>query len=742
MSAQSNPTTASEDISMIDIHSDANTASVTSDVDGVEPTQVLKDSAKGVKSKKSSRKPKARVAASQQHEAVAGSSFIEPEDDDFDVKVASQPATSSRGRKRKSDEMSIDGTLTQNQDTNEQVERPSQPLPNKRRAMRSSRAHESKAPVSTLEFTLDDDTSMADIHGVHPQALPHSKKGVKGGRKRASTTTRKASAASTASKAPLRASVPDSADIDAALEADLDRPLTDDEADLDPPTMPKTKNRRLTRTRPGSRKVTASVAPVRRATRTSDLPVEGDSSVSAEISVQDPGNESIDDGKAIEIALDAMDHAKQEIITKTSKSTASKAKARGRPRLAPKETRAASQSINDPQQGLDGPLAETQSLEENADLQLPEKLPPHSTRSSDASLRRIEEDVDKEFENSTCDPVTAGNGGDDEASAQPASQKQTKKAGKKRTAPLEKGEVRKQTPIQQDSEEHVDPVVTDVAGTKDPKVVIEIKPTPDQRSLEEPATTKAEPLPAPETEPLEKPSLGQAKTAKPRKGQAAKAKGQSTQPPSGALSTEDIEGAGEPREAASKDILSETERMPEDAIDREKSQAATLRSPTPQTQVLSAQATPKMVASPHSSDAENQPPSSRPSALRPPLSTQSPSKAQNIRVPLAATTPTASPSKRNITRLQSTFPWTAIDFEKILAGSPAADKENMSIGPVRDAKQELSSPEKKLTVEEWIRWNAKRGEENLRDDCERLVGRFEGEGVRALKALEGIVCAE
>ena len=53
----------------------------------------------------------------------------------------------------------------------------------------------------------------------------------------------------------------------------------------------------------------------------------------------------------------------------------------------------------------------------------------------------------------------------------------------------------------------------------------------------------------------------------------------------------------------------------------------------------------------------------------------------------------------------------------------------------------LSSPERKMSVQEWILFNAKSGEERLRRECERLVGRFEGEGVRALKALEGIVCA-
>ncbi|KAL8950268.1 MAG: hypothetical protein Q9222_003693 [Ikaeria aurantiellina] len=734
LSVQSNLTTASEDISMMDIHGELNTTPATSDIYGAGPTQTSKGSRKGVRSKKSSAKQKDRVAASQQEEAVVGSSFIEPEDDNFDVKVPSKPIRGGRPKKRKSDEMSVDDDSIQIRDTVHQVEPPSQAQPRKRRATRNSIAHEDKAPISTLELTLDDDTSMTDIQGVPPPAPPKSKKGAKGGRKRASTTTRKASTASTASKASLRANVPDDEDIDAALEADLDRPLTDDEADMDPPSKPPTKTRRLTRTRPGSRNVTASTAPVRRGTRASAVPVEGDSSVGAEIIAQDAGIDSVEDGKAIEIALDAMDHAKEEIIMKTAQNTASKAKARGRPPSAPKATRVASQKINNSQRGLDEPLPETQPSEENADHQLPEKLALQSTRTSAASVRDIVEGDAREINISTHDPVTARGDGDDEASVQPASQKQTKKGGKKRTGPAKKGRIGKEAPEHQDDEEHIVPVPMEDAQTKGPKVVIEVKPVPKNQSLEESAMI--------ENVPPKRPSVGQAKTVRSKKVQTAKAKVQSTQPTMVASSTEDLERVIEPSGAAQKEVPPEGERMREDTADRERNQVDSVRSPTPQTQVPSVQTTPKMVPSPQSSDAENQPPSSRPSALRPPLSTQSPSKAQNTRVVLAATTPTTSPSKRNVFRLQSTFPWTAVDFEKVLAGSPAADKENISPESMQAAKQVLTSPEKKLTVEEWIRWNAKRGEEKLRDDCERLVGRFEGEGVRALKALEGIVCAE
>ncbi len=178
-------------------------------------------------------------------------------------------------------------------------------------------------------------------------------------------------------------------------------------------------------------------------------------------------------------------------------------------------------------------------------------------------------------------------------------------------------------------------------------------------------------------------------------------------------------------EAAQNVEISETER-PVDAL------------PTPV--AASIHSTPQPAPSPQSSDAENQPPSSRPSQSRPPLSFESPLRSQEMRVPLAViATPLASPSKGNLSKLRSTIPWTAIDMEPIFQGTPDPEKENG--GPTVVAK-ELTSPEKNLTVEEWIKYNAVRGEAKLRNDCERLVGRFEDQGVRALRTLEGIVCLE
>ncbi|KAL4806580.1 hypothetical protein BDV18DRAFT_117858 [Aspergillus unguis] len=146
--------------------------------------------------------------------------------------------------------------------------------------------------------------------------------------------------------------------------------------------------------------------------------------------------------------------------------------------------------------------------------------------------------------------------------------------------------------------------------------------------------------------------------------------------------------------------------------------------------------TPSM--SPQSSDAENRPPSMK--APRPQLS--SPSKNASVRFPLATSTP--SPSKRNASagKFQSSHPWVPINIDEILMAG-ASDKENVDFqAALSNGKGELTSPEKKMTVEEWIMWNAKNGEERLKRECERLVGQFEKEGARAMRALEGIECVD
>lgn len=69
--------------------------------------------------------------------------------------------------------------------------------------------------------------------------------------------------------------------------------------------------------------------------------------------------------------------------------------------------------------------------------------------------------------------------------------------------------------------------------------------------------------------------------------------------------------------------------------------------------------------------------------------------------------------------------------------APSPDKENRNIF-TGVQKTELTSPEKAMSVEEWIKSQASGAEKKLKEETERVVGIFEREGGRALRVLEGI----
>ncbi|CAG8974489.1 hypothetical protein HYALB_00011639 [Hymenoscyphus albidus] len=100
-------------------------------------------------------------------------------------------------------------------------------------------------------------------------------------------------------------------------------------------------------------------------------------------------------------------------------------------------------------------------------------------------------------------------------------------------------------------------------------------------------------------------------------------------------------------------------------------------------------------------------------------------------------TPSQSPRSSNAENkppnngLQSTNPWTAIDMDAVFVGADST---------VPPKGGELSSVEKGMTVEQWIRYNAELAEDQLKTECERMVSTFENQGTKAMKTLEGIEC--
>jgi hypothetical protein len=168
-------------------------------------------------------------------------------------------------------------------------------------------------------------------------------------------------------------------------------------------------------------------------------------------------------------------------------------------------------------------------------------------------------------------------------------------------------------------------------------------------------------------------------------------------------------------------------------------------------------------ASPQSSDAENKPPSARPEAVRKGLQLNPVSPLRPTTISYGAMTPkrAASPSKFVVSRLQTTVPWSPADVEAVFqAGSPTKflidDKENfpggasaakdvlrsperMPLGKaVTAARARMTSPEKRMTVEEWIRHRAEKASERLKQECETMVTAFERQGERAMRVLESV----
>lgn len=91
---------------------------------------------------------------------------------------------------------------------------------------------------------------------------------------------------------------------------------------------------------------------------------------------------------------------------------------------------------------------------------------------------------------------------------------------------------------------------------------------------------------------------------------------------------------------------------------------------------------------------------------------------------------TKSPLKRNIVAsAQSTEAWRSADIDELFAELPE---------PSEHVSTALTTLEKAMTVEDWIRHNAGLAEDKLKSDCERMVGLFERQGGIAMRALQGI----
>ena len=704
MSTQSNFTTISEGTSVADTdtqHDD----SVMSVVEPAKTAKSGKGGKKGAKARKLASKSKGHASKVIDESTPVASSFLEPEDDDFEVKVENTPKQGKGDKKRKSDDMSGANPISNHAVAHSQGEE-SHDHPRKRRATRTrgSVVQSHDAPDSPPHEEYDRNAQPTDAEDIPPPAHPHGRKKGKGGNKRGSSNVRKASTTSTASKAPLRATMPPDEEIEAALEAELDRPLTDEEDDIEPPAASKTQGRRLTRTKPGSKKVKASIAPTR-TTRANTITVDDLTSQDMYPTLPETANEiqvpNSEKNEHVDLVHDAPEESPLLVHQEKEKEPERMEQENGTGKEAESEKSEKKTAAADDKMDEETPMAEPpRSGCRQASRQLPAREP----RVSDISRSFEAMDVASDLNSSALGTQTGQDDSGHETDTSVVQKPRTKRGSRK--APAKKVKGGKKAALMSRNIEDI------------------TQPTVDDATAEEPGTlTKSvhdhtgnvEPVPV-EVKESKKELKASRAIAKP-----------------GQTKMDTPEPEVPAREVSVAPLVDQQNTLAEAEM------------PHPSAQILSAHSTPRSAPSRQSSDAENQPPTSCVSRPDPSSSMQSPFKSQSIRVPLAVTTPISSPSRNNISKLQTTFPWTAVDLEQIFEMSPTADKENVPI-TLEEAgervKDLLTSPEKKLTVEQWIQSNAQRGEEKLRNDCERLVGRFEDQGVRALRVLEGIVCVE
>lgn len=500
--------------------------------------------------------------------------------------------------------------------------------------------------------------------------------------------------------APTRAAVPDDDEIDRALEADLARSLTDDEAEQVEPSH--NKSHAMFNTEPMQIDEAALEAELE-AMEAESKPLPKAKGAKGKQPRKVSAKQSAAAKKA-EAERIAAEEASQQIVAELEHSISMQEPS---PILPPKKQRASTR-----------PAAA-------------KKAPGRATRGSVMSV--AETDVEMTGARSAGSERDDDSGNDTDASN--ASQSTVIRGGSDR-----RGSTLKAKGGKKGVSRHIEEIVhkqPESAPVVDEDMLDEEEPdvsTPHMKMVHVEETTVTEevyyaPLPAePEPEPMdEDPAPEPSKTkATKAKGRPRKIAAQREPLPLKLAQSVNARPVEEPAP------IETTSTMP-GAMP-----SSPPRSPTPPPK----QRTPSL--SPQSSDAENRPPSSKPSAATKKTATPG---SSTRRVPLADTTPgMLSPSKRNIIAgLQSTAPWTTIDLDTVFMKSPSDENAPTDIfgAAIDKAKNgELTSLEKKMTVEEWVKYNAEMAEEKLRRECERMVGLFEREGMRALVALEGVECVE
>lgn len=686
LSTQSTFTINSDAVSVADLPAEEGDSILTTATNATA-SQGGKRTAKGKKGTTA----KGRKTKTKKSEAVEVAPAPEPEDDDFEVKV-DLPQKLTRGRKRKTED-SVEAREAPVED--------SISPPAKRRATRT------RASVASTSTVLGpDDSTLSEV-----RAKPS--KPAAAGRKKGRQSTRKVSTASIAS---LRAPIPDDDEIYAALEADLNRHMTDEE---DEPIVEQ------------------------KSTNASGSNMDYDMFATEPVKI---------DEAAIDRELAAMEVESKPLpkakVAKGKQPRKVSAKQQGAAKKAAKveaaAVKAAALEEEDISQQISAELEHSISThhssppvlrakKQRASRQPSKQLPARSTRGS--VLTVDQSNLSNDDRDVVMDDQNEESGNDTDASM--ASQSTVIRASKtRRGSTMKNGKGVKKL-----ASKNIEEIVHKARGGS----LVEV----DHSSVQNEGGNAAEDIsmtderfytPAPEAhEPIikesytpdseaQEPFIEESVPEAP-KPVANKPRGR---PPkvTPLLTTTQAEFYEKEQIVEDLPAILPKGKAPKVQI------ASPARSPTPPPREI----TPSQ--SPQSSDAENRPPSSKPAASARKVGTP---HSTTSRVPLAVSTPGMSPSKRNIIAgLQTSEPWTAVDLDAIFLRTPGSEHApgNILFGDALDQvkKGTLISPEKNMTVEEWIHYNAEMAEEKLRGECERMVGAFEREGTRAMRALEGIEC--
>lgn len=566
---------------------------------------------------------------------------VEILEDDHDAQMPHPlPPKPARGRKRGSD--AVEDSVLTNLEA---------PAPKKRatRGVVNDVAMDDPVPNATRQ-----DMDMPDA------AEPMAKQpvGRKKGRASTAKTTRKASAASLRSKAStasLRAQAAVDAELDRQLQADLERPLTDDEyitADSDT----ERKNASGTSTKGNTKKPAIS----RKAIAQHTQEPANDYAMFDPVPVQPDEAQVEDELKALEAEMKAEAHSQPLEVPKKGRKPG--------PRKASKQTKKA----KEPEAPPPTPPAPVEEPSENS-IVVPEAG----------------------FQPMTAEDSSSGTVVNKTSGSQATAAKPGRGRPKKNSAASQ--------PATKQPEE--EPVIAPAAPSLPERIEVEV---------EVESVTLQESFAASNRSPGKATSYTPA-SSHPGQGQLRTNKALPLAPPPPPPHSD------KPAVAIAPPTTPRANRTPASASASAK------------------QATLSPSQSPQSSDAENQPPSSKPA------SSAAAKRVALAPISLPATTPLrnnmGSPSRRNVVAgLRSIQPWKAVDLDLVfeLAGEGETE-DKVAARLLKKGGAELSTPERNMTVEEWIFHNAGLAEQMLKSECENMVSRFEVEGGRAMRVLEGIV---